>query len=385
MMLRPTDPFRDFDRLTQQLLGTSKSSCGDADGRVARGRTLRHRVRPARRQPGHHRSRCRAERPDGPGRARRARTATGRCSRANVRAVCSVASSCSATTWTSNASMPSTTPECCDSRFPSPRRRSRARSRWDWAPRQSPARPSRPERRRRARQEHSRSAPASPAASPAPRRSWCSTGKEREGVRAPSSGSSQPTRAHPCRTCTPRRARRRTRRGGVPHHGHLSRSRRDRLRPGRDRDRPHRASSPGHQRPSGDRTPAVVGTRRDRSGPGGRSRPCRRHGCQRKDPGRGRGAGGRGPSYLHHVSAVREAGRRTTPFGVDRARGRGSGADRGRPQQRRDRVASVHHDQHRQDLHPHRLPAHRRGQSVAGSDLGARERTGPARREQRIQ
>ena len=37
MLLRTTDPFRDFDRLTQQLLGTTKRPVGDADGRLARG------------------------------------------------------------------------------------------------------------------------------------------------------------------------------------------------------------------------------------------------------------------------------------------------------------------------------------------------------------
>ena len=41
MLLRTTDPFRDFDRLTQQLLGTTKPPRGDADGRLARGRHVR--------------------------------------------------------------------------------------------------------------------------------------------------------------------------------------------------------------------------------------------------------------------------------------------------------------------------------------------------------
>ena len=39
-MLMRTDPFRELDRLTQQLLapqGTPGPPCGDADGRLARG------------------------------------------------------------------------------------------------------------------------------------------------------------------------------------------------------------------------------------------------------------------------------------------------------------------------------------------------------------
>ena len=36
MLLRTADPFRDLDRLTQQLLGTHEPSCGDGDGRLAR-------------------------------------------------------------------------------------------------------------------------------------------------------------------------------------------------------------------------------------------------------------------------------------------------------------------------------------------------------------
>ena len=51
MLLRTTDPFRDFDRLTQQLLGTTSRPAVMPMDAWREGDTLRHRVRPARRGP----------------------------------------------------------------------------------------------------------------------------------------------------------------------------------------------------------------------------------------------------------------------------------------------------------------------------------------------
>ena len=80
MLLRTTDPFRDFDRLTQQLFGTTNRPAVMPMDAWREGDTLRHRVRPARRRAGHDRPRRRAQRAHRPRRARGRATATGRCS-----------------------------------------------------------------------------------------------------------------------------------------------------------------------------------------------------------------------------------------------------------------------------------------------------------------
>ena len=52
-MLMRTDPFRELDRLTQQVFGTAAPRPGRryADGRLARRRRIHRRIRPARRRP----------------------------------------------------------------------------------------------------------------------------------------------------------------------------------------------------------------------------------------------------------------------------------------------------------------------------------------------
>ena len=63
-MLMRTDPFRELDRLPSRSSAPTAPgpSGGDADGRLARRRGVRRRVRPARRRPGLDRPRRRTQR-----------------------------------------------------------------------------------------------------------------------------------------------------------------------------------------------------------------------------------------------------------------------------------------------------------------------------------
>ena len=69
MMLMRTDPFRELDRLTQQVLGTAARPVAMPMDAFREGDTLRRRTGPARRGSGVDRPGRRAERADGEGRA----------------------------------------------------------------------------------------------------------------------------------------------------------------------------------------------------------------------------------------------------------------------------------------------------------------------------
>ncbi len=93
MLMRSTDPFRDFDRLAQQLLGagtTSRPAVMPMDA-WRQGDTFVVEFDLPGVRPGDARHRRRAQRADGQGRALAGRTGTGRCWPPNDRPGCSAA------------------------------------------------------------------------------------------------------------------------------------------------------------------------------------------------------------------------------------------------------------------------------------------------------
>lgn len=105
MLLRTTDPFRDFDRLTQQIFGTTNRPAVMPMDAWREGDRFVARFGHAGRREGEHRPRRRAQRAHRPRRAGAApATVTGRRSPPSVRAASSAGSSCSGTTSTSTPS-----------------------------------------------------------------------------------------------------------------------------------------------------------------------------------------------------------------------------------------------------------------------------------------